>query len=178
MRHPPVLLTLLAGIGMTLVACTPSPDAGGGTEPSDEPADANAAKVQGGGAADVPTISKRTYTAGSAQMKVSGFFEINADQDLNKVASLSDGEYTWLQYGDSGAQTANATITFGEGDSGVTVGVGPYSATGTSTDCSKKVDVTGTTISGHFSCAGVTGYNKDAGNMGTVNMEIDFAASS
>jgi hypothetical protein len=164
---------------MFMAACAPSPGESGDTAHSEEsPAAQAASNVGDGVGGDVPGISTRTFTGGRAQMKVSGFFAIDAGQDLNKPASLSDGEYTWIQYGDSGAETANATITFGEGDSGVSIGLGSYTATGTSPECSKNVDVTDTTVSGHFSCTGVAGYNKDNGSMGKVNIEIDFVANS
>ena len=178
MRHPPLLSILLTGIGLFLAACGPSPGESEDTESGDEAPTAQAASSGDGGGGNVPSISTRTFTSGSVQMKVNGFFGIDASQDLNKPASLSDGEYTWIQYGDSGAATANATITFGEGDSGVTIGIGGYTATGTSAECSSKVNVTDATVSGHFSCPKVTGYNQADGSMGNVNIEIEFVANS
>ena len=58
-----------------------------------------------------PTISARQYTGGSASVKVSGVVEIAAEVPLNTQASMSDGEMTWLQFGNSGSETPNALIT-------------------------------------------------------------------
>jgi hypothetical protein len=38
--------------------------------------------------------------------------------------------------------------------------------------------VTDTSVSGTFSCAGVTGYNPADGSLGTVDIEVDFTADS
>ena len=65
-------------------------------------------------------------------------------------------------------------------ENGVTIGVGPYSVTATSTsgECRTKFDVTAAKVSGHYSCSGSTGYNQDTGQMGKVDIEVDFNASS
>jgi len=38
--------------------------------------------------------------------------------------------------------------------------------------------VTDTTVSGTFSCTGVTGYNPVDESLGTVDIQVDFAADS
>ena len=138
--------------------------------------------MQQDGGGEVLKISNRTYTGGSTQTKVSGFFEVNASQDLNKPASITDDGQTWLQYGVSGAQELNVLVTNAEdlAENGVTIGVGPYSVTATSTsgECRTKFDVTAAKVSGHYSCSGSTGYNQDTGQMGKVDIEVDFNASS
>jgi hypothetical protein len=45
-----------------------------------------------------PAISARSYTSGSAIVKVTGSFQIDAEIPINTQASLSDGEMTWLQF--------------------------------------------------------------------------------
>lgn len=136
----------------------------------------------GGGSGKVLKISARTYGGGSAQVKVSGLFEVDGSQSLNKPASITDDDQTWIQYGVSGAPELNVLFTNSESmaENGVIIGVGPYTVTATSTsgECQTNFDVTPTTISGHFSCTGSTGYNKSNGQMGKVNIKVDFNASS
>jgi hypothetical protein len=50
------------------------------------------------------------------------------------------------------------------GEVGVIVGLGSYTATGTSAECSWQFDV--------------TGYNPADGSLGTVDIDIDFTADS
>ena len=178
MRHSTLLSILLIGAGIFLVGCGSSPDESEDAEPGDGAPTAEPAGRGGGGSVNLPGISARTFTDGKVKMKVSGFFEVDASQDLNKPASLSDGEFTWLQYGVSGAETANATITFGDGDGGVVIGIGRHTATGTSEVCSIKIDVTDARVSGHLSCPKVAGYNPADGSMGDVEIEVDFEANS
>jgi len=45
-------------------------------------------------------------------------------------------------------------------------------------ECRTKFDVTPVAVSGHFSCADATAYNKETGQMGKVNIEVDFNATS
>jgi hypothetical protein len=126
----------------------------------------------------VPEISARTYTAGHIQVTVKGFFEIDASPALDTKASVSDGEYSWIQYGASGEAAPNATVTIGNGDIGISVAVGKFVATGTGTECTITTDVTPARVSGHLSCPKVTGYNQSDGTMGDVSIEIDFEANS
>lgn len=105
-------------------------------------------------------------------------FTIDSDISINTAASFGDGNFTRLQYGDSGSDEPNALVTSGEGEVGVIVGLGSYTATGTSAECAWEFDVTETSVSGTFSCAGVTGYTPVDGSLGTVDIEIDFMADS
>ncbi len=178
MRNSTLRSILLIGAGIFLVACGSSPGESEDAEADDEGPTAQSPGYGGGGGLDLPAISARTFTDGKVKMKVSGFFEVDASPELNKPASLSDGGFTWLQYGASGAETANATITFGDGDGGVVIGLGRQTATGTSEVCSIKIDVTDARVSGHFSCPKVTGYNPADGSMGDVAIEVDFEANS
>ena len=126
----------------------------------------------------VPDVSARTYVTGRIQLNVTGHFSINASPALDTRASISDGDYTWIQFGDSAGAAPNATITIGNGDMGVSVAVGRYVATGTSTECTMHTTVTPTTVTGHFTCPKVTGYNQADGSMGDVAIEVDFEANS
>lgn len=111
-----------------------------------------------------------------------GFFEVDGSQSLNKPASLTDEDQTWLQYGVSGAPELNVLFTNSEemAENGITIGVGPYTVTATSTsgECRTKFDVTAASVSGHYSCTGSTGYNNKTGQMGKVDIEVDFSAGS
>ena len=135
-----------------------------------------------GGGGEVLKISSRTYTSGSAKTKISGFFEVDGSTELNKPASITDDGHTWIQYGVSGAPELNVLFTNAEdlAEHGMTIGAGPYTVTATSTsgECRTNIDVQPATISGHYSCTGSTGYNKDSGQMGKVDVEIDFTAGS
>jgi hypothetical protein len=127
-------------------------------------------------------ISNRTYVAGSVKAKVTGFFSADGTQQLNLPASITDDGSTWLQYGVSGAQELNVLFTNTEGlaEHGVNVSIGPYTVTATSTsgECQPRIDVTLAKVTGHYSCKGSTGYNNKTGQMGKVDIEVDFDASS
>jgi hypothetical protein len=101
---------------------------------------------------------------------------------VNKPASITDDGHTWIQYGVSGAPELNVLFTNDESmaEHGMSIGVGPYTVTATSTsgECRTNFDVKPATISGHYSCTGSTGYNKDTGQTGKVDIEVDFNAGS
>ena len=170
------LLLVLAGCGSD----TSESDASA----AEEAAAAAAAEQAGvpGGAGEALVISNRTYTTGSITTKVSGFFEANGSPELNLPASITDDGHTWIQYGVSGAPELNVLFTNDTSmvENGMSIGVGPYTVTATSTsgECKTKFDVSPKTITGHYSCTGSTGYNKDTGQMGKVDIEIDFSAGS
>jgi hypothetical protein len=127
-------------------------------------------------------ISPRTYTSGSAKARVTGFFHVDATQQLNKPASITDEDQTWIQYGVSGGPGLDVLFTNSTSlaENGVTVGLGPFSVTATSTsgECQPRITVTATSVSGQYSCKGSTGYNKETGEMGKVDVEVDFDAGS
>ena len=174
MHVAPFHSTLLGSATLMLAAC-----GSGGGESADPGSDDQPPPVQ---QAEVLKISSRTYLGGNTKTKVSGFFKVDGSQELNKPASITDDGHTWLQYGVSGAQDLNVLFTNDEGlaENGVTIGVGPYTVTATSTsgECRTTFDITPATVSGHFSCTGSTGYNKDNGQMGKVDIEVEFNASS
>jgi hypothetical protein len=172
---------LVTSLVLALTGC------GSGSSDSDESAteDTAAAVMPAdvpGGAGEVLVISKRTYTGGSVKAKVTGFFAVDGSQDLNKPASITDDGHTWLQYGASGAPELNVLFTNDESmaENGVNIGMGPYTVTATSTsgECQTKFDVAPATIAGHYSCSGSTGYNQKTGQMGKVDIEVDFNAGS
>ena len=127
---------------------------------------------------DIPVVSARTYVSGQMRIDVSGHFDIDGVIELDRVASISDGDYTWLQYGTSGGEAPNATVTIGGGDISVSVAVGRYVATATSTQCEMETDVTPTTVAGHFTCPEVTGYNQEDRSMDNVAIEVEFDAGT
>jgi len=179
MRSRPVfvasLLLLSAACGSE-TADTTSPASGDESVPM-KPADGQASTP-----GEALRISNRTYVAGSVRAKVTGFFSADGTQQLNLPASITDDGSTWLQYGVSGAQELNVLFTNTEGlaEHGVNVSIGPYTVTATSTsgECQPKIDVAPAKVTGHYSCKGSTGYNNKTGQMGKVDIEVDFDASS
>lgn len=190
MRHATFIPLVLVSLGIGLAACGSSTEGDDRTAedsatenltPEQEKALMRQAAIDAGipiSDVNVPVVSARTYTGGHIQLKVTGQFDIDASPELDTKASISDGEYTWIQYGTSGSQAPNATVTIGNGDMGVSVVVGRYIATATSTECSMTTNVTAAKVSGHFKCPKVTGYNQADGAMGDVAIEIEFDASS
>jgi hypothetical protein len=129
-------------------------------------------------AGGIPTISPRGYVGGSVKVAVSGSFKINADIPINKQASMSDGEMTWLQYGVSGAAEPNLLLTVSSYEVGFGVSRGKAMATAGAEDCTGDMVVGERQINGKYSCKGVTSYDPSSGRMGTVDIEIHFTALS
>jgi hypothetical protein len=127
-------------------------------------------------------ISPRTYTGGTVSAKVAGFFDVDGGQTLNVPASMTDDDQTWLQYGVSGAPELNVLFTNSQAmaEHGVTIAIGPYTVTTTSSsgECKTEIDVTPVLITGRYSCSGSTGYNNQTREMGEVDVEVEFTAGS
>jgi len=141
------------------------------------------ASPAGGQTGGFPTISSRYFAGGSAKVTVSGSVRIDQEVAINTKASFGDGEMTWLQFGASGSEAPNALITYGDGEVGITVGKGKFVATagivaGEAPQCSGTVQVTGASVSGHYTCAGVVSHDGATGKMGKVDIEIRFTAKS
>ena len=130
------------------------------------------------GADRVPTIGARGYVGGSAKVTVTGSFKISADIPINKQASMSDGEMTWLQFGASGADEPNMLLTVSSDEVGFGVARGKATATAGAEDCTGDMVVGEQQINGKYSCKGVTSYDPGTGQMGTVDIEIQFTALS
>jgi hypothetical protein len=128
------------------------------------------------GAGKVPVISARSYTSGNAKVTVTGSFQIRQDIAINNKASYSDGEMTWLQFGASGAESPNALITVSPDEVGVNVGLGKQTATAGGDACTGKMDVTSSSVAGHYKCIGVVSYDPRDFKMGKVDIEIVFTA--
>ena len=190
MRYPPFLLIPLAAAGIALASCGASsdssdnatPDSTANTgAPQDEAELMRQAAIEAGlpmPDEEIPVISDRTYKAGYLQLRVSGFFDINANPELDTRASITSDGYTWIQYGASGEAPPNATVTIGNGDMGISAAIERYIATGTTIECEITIEVTPARVSGHYSCPKVTGYNPADGSMGDVKIELDFEATS
>jgi hypothetical protein len=182
--HPKTLIpSLLAAVVLVLAGCggdsgVPA-DAGSGDETTGP---SLASSEDGGsllpGTGDIPVISERTYTSGTAHATVTGFFSASGSVALNLPASLTSGDQTWLQYGNSGAPELNIGVTSNQYDVGVTIGQGTYTVTAGGTDCKNEFNVEPTRLSGKFSCPGATGYDKATGTMGPVDIEVTFDAGS
>ena len=141
-----------------------------------------AADGASGTSAEPLRISNRTYVAGTVKATVTGFFSADGTQLLNLPASITDDGSTWLQYGVSGSPELNVLFTNTEAmaEHGVNVSIGPYTVTAVSTsgECQPKIEVSPAKVTGHYSCKGSTGYNNKTGQMGKVDIEVDFEASS
>jgi hypothetical protein len=129
-------------------------------------------------AAKAPVIGARTYVGGSATVTVSGSFQLKANIPINQQASLSDGEMTWLQYGASGSEAGDVLVTVSLDEIGVTVGRGKKTATAGAVDCTGKIDVTASLVTGHYTCPGVTSHDPREMGLGKVNIEVRFTAMS
>jgi hypothetical protein len=126
----------------------------------------------------IPVVSARTYIAGSAAVTVTGAFQVNADIPINTKASFSDGEMTWLQFGDSGSADPNMLLTVSPYEVGFGVAKGRQIATAGADDCTGDIVVTGVSIIGKYSCKGVTSYDPSTGQQGKVDIEIKLTAQS
>jgi hypothetical protein len=199
MRNALLFLAVL-GFGLTTTACdspTDGPDdsvadAGNNDDDTDRSGEENLspeeqaelmrkAAIEAGiptSGIEVPVVSARTYVSGQMKIDVSGHFDIDDVIQLDPVASISDGDYTWIQYGTSGGEAPNATVTIGGGDISVSVAVGRYVATAASTDCEMETDVTPTSVTGHFTCPEVSGYNQADRSMDNVAIEVEFDAGT
>lgn len=131
-----------------------------------------------GAQAKVPAISQRMYVSGSAIVTVTGSFQVDGEIQINNKASFSDGEMTWLQFGDSGAEAPNALITFTGGEYGINVGRGRRTVIAEPQHCKGKTEVGATSVSGDYTCTGVVSYDAASGKMGKVDIKIRFTARS
>lgn len=136
-----------------------------------------------GQSSQVPTISARQFSSGSAQVRVTGAERIDEEVTINAQASVGAGDMTWIQFGVSGAETPNALITYQPGELGISVSRGRFIATagimvGAAPQCSGSTEVTATSVSGHYTCAKVTSYDAGTGKMGEIDVEIRFTAKS
>jgi hypothetical protein len=128
-------------------------------------------------------INPRTYTGGSAKVTVTGSTQIMKEIPINTVASISDGESTWLQFGASGSPEANALVTYGETkEIGIIVGQGKFGVTGVITpgeksECSGTATVTPTLISADYVCTGLVS-KQASGGMGKVDVKVALTAKS
>ena len=168
---------------LLLLGCGSEAGDAASSKSDDQPTAEELAAMQAlGGGGEAIKISNRTYTGGSTTVKVSGFFSVGGTQAINQPASITDDGHTWLQYGASGAQELNVLVTNSEdlAENGVNIGIGSYTVTATSTsgECTVKFDVEPSLVNGHYSCKGSTGYDKASGQMGKVDVEVDFNATS
>jgi hypothetical protein len=129
-------------------------------------------------AAPLPVISGRSYISGSAKVKVTGDFQVDAVIPINKQASFSDGEMTWIQYGDSGSEQPNLLVTVSAEELGFGIGLGKKVSTAGGEQCTGDMDVEATMVTGHYNCAGITSHDPRDGKMGKVTFEIDMTAGS
>jgi len=128
--------------------------------------------------APLPELNARTYISGSAKVKVTGAFQVDAVIPINKQASFGDGEMTWIQYGDSGAEEPNLLVTVSLEELGFGIGLGKKIATAGGEQCSGDMEVKPAMVTGHYKCPGITSYDPRDGQMGKVDIEIDMTAGS
>lgn len=126
----------------------------------------------------IPAISERMYLGGSAKVVVTGAFAYDAEIEINTKASYSDGEKTWLQFGDSGSPDPNLLITYGDGSLSVSADRGSDTSIGESPACSGWTKVEASAIEGEYRCKGIASYNTRTHQMGTVDVTVRFTAKS
>lgn len=130
-----------------------------------------------------PAVSARQFTGGSAKVTVTGSTQFTQEIPLNTIASISDGESTWLQFGASGAPEPNALVTYAQTkEIGIIVGRGKFNVTGgimpgEKSECSGKTTVTAALISAEYVCSGLVS-KEAAGGMGKVDVTVAFTARS
>ena len=129
-------------------------------------------------AAQVPTISKRTFSGGTARLKVTGTWSLNEEVQINKEASIADDGQTWLQYGSSGSDSANVLVTVQPEEVGISPAKGKQTATAGAEQCKGKLTVTAAVVTGNYKCTGVTSYDQKTRQMGKVDIEISFTADT
>lgn len=125
-----------------------------------------------------PVISARSYVSGSSKILVTGSFQINEVVAINKQASMSDGQLTRLQFGESGAESPNALVTVSPEEAEITVSRGKWVATVGSKACKGKMVVTEVSALGRYSCPGVTAHNPGVSGLGKVDIEFAFTTGS
>jgi hypothetical protein len=128
--------------------------------------------------AQVPQISKRTFSSGTAKLKVTGSFAVDEEIGINKQASIADDGQTWLQYGSSGSDSANVLVTVQPEEVGIGPGKGKDGATAGADLCKGKLVVTPALVTGNYKCTGVTSYNSKTRQMGKIDIEITFTANT
>jgi len=131
-----------------------------------------------GVAGTIPVISPRGYVGGTVKVTVTGAFQSNADILINKQASIGDGQMTYLQFGVSGAEEPNLPLTVSSYEVGFSVARGKRIATAGVEDRTGDMVVAAKQINGQHSCKGVTSYDPSTGQMGKVDIEIQFTALS
>ena len=75
-------------------------------------------------------------------------------------------------------ETPHATVTIGNGETGVGIGMGKLIVTIGSADCASEFEVKEKRVGGEISCGEVTGYNQADRSMGPVKVEVTFSATS
>jgi hypothetical protein len=134
-----------------------------------------------GTANEVPVISARDYSGGSAPVTVTGSFSFDSTVALDTPATFSDGTQTSLSYAYN-LESGGILLAFSDLDGaeglGLNVAVGPWIATYMGQGCSWEIEVTAVRVSGNISCTDIPATNQDDGTTGTIDVELDFSADS
>jgi hypothetical protein len=168
----------------TVATATPA-----SVEPSDQGGGGSGGASPVAGNGKIPAISDRTFTGGTAHVRVTGSFAIDKDLPLtlNGVSWVSaDIGATHLWFGTPPTtdnlhnEADNVEMTFDNvAGSVITPATGPWSALAGSDSCTTfSVQATPTLVSGQISCKGVTAGDSVAGTTGSVDIEITFSATS
>jgi hypothetical protein len=158
------------------------PSASGSTGLSPLPGQSSAATTPAPGGNEIPVISVRTFTGGSATVDVSGSFVLHSTLALTDLAfDSSDGVETTLSYEfnrDSGGISLGFSHREGADGLGLNINLGTWMATYLGSDCTWQVEVTSSTVSGHISCHDISAVNSSDETQGSVDIELDFTADS
>jgi hypothetical protein len=130
---------------------------------------------------DLPLISIRDFTAGDAPITTSGSFTLGETMPMHPPAAFADGTETTLVYGDMLAtQYVDLAFSNHQGSEGLGLNVysGDWQAVYQGQGCSWEVEVSDTLISGHIACTDIPAYNNADGSTGSIDLEMDFSATS
>jgi hypothetical protein len=183
-----ILVMVLSGQGWSFFGGN-QPGGGGGPTPTPTPTarftptakpTATPSPTPGPGTT-IPTISARTYSAGSTPVTVTGTFSFSSTIALHILDAFSDGVETTLNYGfqlESGGVLLGFSQRPGADGFSLNVNYGTWMATYVGEGCTWEVEVTDVTLSGHVSCKDIPAVSEPDGTPGVVDIELDFTADS
>lgn len=158
------------------------PSASDSTGLSPLPGQSDSASAPAGSGDEIPVISERAFTSGSATVDVSGSFSLHSTLAMTDLAlDYSDGVETAISYEfnrPSGGVNLGFSHREGADGLGLNVNLASWMATYLGQDCSWQVEVTSSAVSGHISCHDISAVNSDDGTNGSVDIELDFRADS
>ena len=127
----------------------------------------------------IPLVSPRIYTTGSAQATVVGSFQFSDQIEIDPHASYTtpNGE-SWISFIDWGNPDAGEIlVVFNEPENSVTVTEGTTVAMGRDDACNFDIQVMPSSVSGSVSCASVE-VMREGQSSGTSSIQLQFSTTS